>query len=159
MSVICSNWRCIAVCDFWSSALWDWNRASDPFLLGPAEDECGGQKVGRETHGRLPERGTGGCSQPLQTKHKSDISLLFCPLNRHIYDFTQHFARLHWSLTADVSLSLCVSLSAVPQSFTETLEAYTRQGFRVIALAHRQLESKLSWHKVQNLSRYASPHR
>ncbi|TMS10115.1 putative cation-transporting ATPase 13A3 [Larimichthys crocea] len=39
------------------------------------------------------------------------------------------------------------------RSFTETLETYTRQGFRVIALAHRQLESKLSWHKVQNLSR------
>ncbi|XP_041804878.1 probable cation-transporting ATPase 13A3 [Chelmon rostratus] len=41
----------------------------------------------------------------------------------------------------------------VPQSFTETLGTYTRQGFRVIALAHRQLESKLSWHKVQSLSR------
>lgn len=45
----------------------------------------------------------------------------------------------------------------VPQTFTETLEDYTRQGFRVIALAHRQLESKLSWHKVQSLSRYCTP--
>lgn len=42
---------------------------------------------------------------------------------------------------------------SVPQRFCETLESYTRQGFRVIALAHRQLESKLSWHKLQNLSR------
>ncbi|XP_077394633.1 polyamine-transporting ATPase 13A3-like [Festucalex cinctus] len=41
----------------------------------------------------------------------------------------------------------------VPQSFTETLETYTRQGFRVIALAHHQLDSALSWHKVQSLSR------
>ncbi|XP_061833687.2 polyamine-transporting ATPase 13A3-like [Nerophis lumbriciformis] len=41
----------------------------------------------------------------------------------------------------------------VPQSFTETLETYTRQGFRVIALAHHQLESKLLWQEVQNLSR------
>ncbi|XP_061879454.1 polyamine-transporting ATPase 13A3-like [Entelurus aequoreus] len=41
----------------------------------------------------------------------------------------------------------------VPQSFTETLETYTRQGFRVIALAHHQLESILSWPEVQNLSR------
>lgn len=49
--------------------------------------------------------------------------------------------------------------SSVPQSFTNTLETYTRQGFRVIALAHRQLESKLSWHKVQSLSRYISIHR
>ncbi|XP_051809518.1 polyamine-transporting ATPase 13A3-like isoform X1 [Acanthochromis polyacanthus] len=52
----------------------------------------------------------------------------------------------------EVVTSLCKQ-HTVPQNFTETLESYTRQGFRVIALAHRQLESKLSWHKVQNLSR------
>ncbi|KAI3375135.1 hypothetical protein L3Q82_021654 [Scortum barcoo] len=52
----------------------------------------------------------------------------------------------------EVVASLC-KLHTVPQSFTETLETYTRQGFRVIALAHRQLESKLSWHKIQSLSR------
>lgn len=51
---------------------------------------------------------------------------------------------------------VAVNFSSVPQSFTETLETYTRQGFRVIALAHRQLESKLSWHKVQGLSRYSN---
>uniref|UniRef100_A0A3Q3XDB8 Polyamine-transporting ATPase 13A3 n=1 Tax=Mola mola TaxID=94237 RepID=A0A3Q3XDB8_MOLML len=48
--------------------------------------------------------------------------------------------------------SLCKQ-HTVPQSFTETLETYTKQGFRVIALAHRQLEAKFSWHKVQSLSR------
>ncbi|XP_020566425.1 probable cation-transporting ATPase 13A3 isoform X3 [Oryzias latipes] len=52
----------------------------------------------------------------------------------------------------EVVASLC-KVHTVPQSFTETLESYTRQGFRVIALAHRQLEPKLSWHKVQSLSR------
>ncbi|XP_041848724.1 probable cation-transporting ATPase 13A3 isoform X2 [Melanotaenia boesemani] len=52
----------------------------------------------------------------------------------------------------EVVASLCKP-HTVPHSFTETLEGYTRQGFRVIALAHRQLESKLSWHKVQSLSR------
>ncbi|CAJ1071911.1 probable cation-transporting ATPase 13A3 isoform X1 [Xyrichtys novacula] len=52
----------------------------------------------------------------------------------------------------EVVANLCKQ-HTVPQSFTETLETYTRQGFRVIALAHRQLESKLSWHKVQSLSR------
>ncbi|XP_070701334.1 polyamine-transporting ATPase 13A3-like [Pempheris klunzingeri] len=52
----------------------------------------------------------------------------------------------------EVVASLCKQ-HTVPQSFTETLETYTRQGFRVIALAHQQLESKLSWHKVQSLSR------
>ncbi|KAM4551196.1 polyamine-transporting ATPase 13A3-like isoform 1-T1 [Odontesthes bonariensis] len=52
----------------------------------------------------------------------------------------------------EVVASLCKP-HTVPQSFTGTLESYTRQGFRVIALAHRQLDSKLSWHKVQSLSR------
>lgn len=42
---------------------------------------------------------------------------------------------------------------AVPGNFSEVLEGYTKQGFRVIALAHRRLESKLTWHKVQNINR------
>ncbi|XP_061696081.1 polyamine-transporting ATPase 13A3-like [Syngnathoides biaculeatus] len=41
----------------------------------------------------------------------------------------------------------------VPQNFTETLESYTRQGFRVIALAHHQLQSELSQLKIQSLCR------
>lgn len=41
----------------------------------------------------------------------------------------------------------------MPADFERVLEDYTRQGFRVIALAHRKLESKLSWHKVQNVAR------
>ncbi|KAM9790632.1 polyamine-transporting ATPase 13A3-like isoform 1-T1 [Syngnathus typhle] len=41
----------------------------------------------------------------------------------------------------------------VPQNFIETLETYTRHGLRVIALAHHQLESELSWSKLQSLSR------
>ncbi|XP_051930441.1 polyamine-transporting ATPase 13A3 isoform X1 [Hippocampus zosterae] len=41
----------------------------------------------------------------------------------------------------------------VPDNFAEVLEGYTKQGFRVIALAHRRLESKLTWHKVQNINR------
>lgn len=52
----------------------------------------------------------------------------------------------------EVVAGLCRE-DTVPEDFTQTLEAYTRQGFRVIALAHRQLEAKLSWHKVQNLNR------
>ncbi|XP_010902495.1 probable cation-transporting ATPase 13A3 isoform X2 [Esox lucius] len=52
----------------------------------------------------------------------------------------------------EVVVSLCRP-ETVPESFTETLESYTRQGFRVIALAHRHLEAKLSWHKIQNLNR------
>lgn len=41
----------------------------------------------------------------------------------------------------------------VPENFAAVLESYTKQGFRVIALAHRRLESKLTWHKVQNVNR------
>ncbi|KAF6734343.1 putative cation-transporting ATPase 13A3 [Oryzias melastigma] len=47
----------------------------------------------------------------------------------------------------EVVASLCKN-ETVPQDFAEVLEDYTKQGFRVIALAHRRLESKLSWHKV-----------
>lgn len=52
----------------------------------------------------------------------------------------------------EVVARLCKS-HTVPESFWETLEAYSTQGFRVIAVAHRQLDTKLSWHKVQALSR------
>lgn len=43
--------------------------------------------------------------------------------------------------------------TTVPEDFAEVLEDYTKQGFRVIALAHRRLESKLTFHKVQNINR------
>ncbi|XP_031430958.1 polyamine-transporting ATPase 13A3 [Clupea harengus] len=52
----------------------------------------------------------------------------------------------------EVVASLCKK-DSVPEDFPEVLEDYTKQGFRVIALAHRRLESKLSWHKVQNVNR------
>ncbi|KAM7387930.1 hypothetical protein PAMP_024137 [Pampus punctatissimus] len=52
----------------------------------------------------------------------------------------------------EVVASLCKK-ETVPEKFAEVLEDYTKQGFRVIALAHRRLESKLSWHKAQNISR------
>uniref|UniRef100_A0A3Q0S6Q6 Polyamine-transporting ATPase 13A3 n=1 Tax=Amphilophus citrinellus TaxID=61819 RepID=A0A3Q0S6Q6_AMPCI len=52
----------------------------------------------------------------------------------------------------EVVASLCKK-ETVPENFAEVLEGYTKQGFRVIALAHRRLESKLTWHKVQNINR------
>ncbi|KAM8771177.1 polyamine-transporting ATPase 13A3 isoform 2-T4 [Rhynchonycteris naso] len=52
----------------------------------------------------------------------------------------------------EVIASLCKP-ETVPVDFEQVLEGYTKQGFRVIALAHRKLESKLTWHKVQNISR------
>ncbi|XP_013855293.1 probable cation-transporting ATPase 13A3 isoform X2 [Austrofundulus limnaeus] len=52
----------------------------------------------------------------------------------------------------EVVASLCKK-ETVPEDFAEVLECYTKQGFRVIALARRRLEAKLSWHKVQNISR------
>ncbi|KAL4630733.1 putative cation-transporting ATPase 13A3 [Arapaima gigas] len=52
----------------------------------------------------------------------------------------------------EVVASLCKK-ETVPDDFSEVLENYTKQGFRVIALAHRRLESKLTWHRVQNVSR------
>ncbi|XP_057620031.1 polyamine-transporting ATPase 13A3 isoform X2 [Chionomys nivalis] len=54
----------------------------------------------------------------------------------------------------EVIASLCKP-ETVPIDFEKVLEDYTKQGFRVIALAHRKLESKLTWHKVQHISRDA----
>ncbi|NXL77436.1 AT133 ATPase, partial [Leptocoma aspasia] len=54
----------------------------------------------------------------------------------------------------EVIASLCKQ-ETVPVDFEHVLEEYTKQGFRVIALAHRKLESKLTWHKVQTISRDA----
>ncbi|XP_067398921.1 polyamine-transporting ATPase 13A3 isoform X3 [Emydura macquarii macquarii] len=54
----------------------------------------------------------------------------------------------------EVIASLCKQ-ETVPVDFETVLEDYTKQGFRVIALAHRKLESKLTWHKVQNINRDA----
>ncbi|XP_017370097.1 probable cation-transporting ATPase 13A3 isoform X1 [Cebus imitator] len=54
----------------------------------------------------------------------------------------------------EVIASLCKP-ETVPVDFQKVLEDFTKQGFRVIALAHRKLESKLTWHKVQNISRDA----
>ncbi|XP_067879690.1 polyamine-transporting ATPase 13A3-like isoform X2 [Heterodontus francisci] len=48
--------------------------------------------------------------------------------------------------------SLCKK-ETVPENFSDVLEKYTRQGLRVIALAHRKLEAKLTWHKVQSVNR------
>ncbi|XP_060054474.1 polyamine-transporting ATPase 13A3 isoform X2 [Erinaceus europaeus] len=54
----------------------------------------------------------------------------------------------------EIIANLCKP-ETVPVDFETVLEDYTKQGFRVIALAHRKLESKLTWHKVQNISRDA----
>ncbi|XP_058412074.1 polyamine-transporting ATPase 13A3 isoform X1 [Diceros bicornis minor] len=54
----------------------------------------------------------------------------------------------------EVIASLCKP-ETVPVDFESVLEDYTKQGFRVIALAHRKLEAKLTWHKVQNITRDA----
>ncbi|XP_072475002.1 polyamine-transporting ATPase 13A3 isoform X2 [Notamacropus eugenii] len=54
----------------------------------------------------------------------------------------------------EVIASLCKP-ETVPCDFEKVLEDYTKQGFRVIALAHRKLEAKLTWHKIQNINRDA----
>ncbi|XP_071805048.1 polyamine-transporting ATPase 13A3-like [Asterias amurensis] len=54
------------------------------------------------------------------------------------------------------SPELVASLSkmdTVPSDFQEQLNSYTQDGFRVLALATKQLDSKLSWHKLQQLNR------
>ncbi|XP_064610270.1 polyamine-transporting ATPase 13A3-like [Liolophura sinensis] len=49
-------------------------------------------------------------------------------------------------------ISLCKP-HTVPENFPEVLHQYTIQGFRVIALAYREFDSKLTWHQAQRISR------
>lgn len=48
--------------------------------------------------------------------------------------------------------SLCLP-NTVPGTFPELLKDYTLQGFRVIALAWKKLDPKLSWHHAQKIKR------
>ncbi|XP_033641842.1 probable cation-transporting ATPase 13A3 isoform X2 [Asterias rubens] len=48
--------------------------------------------------------------------------------------------------------SLCIR-ETVPLDFLEVLQSFTQQGYRVIALAWRPLDPKLSWHHSQRISR------
>ncbi|XP_047486397.1 polyamine-transporting ATPase 13A3-like isoform X3 [Penaeus chinensis] len=52
----------------------------------------------------------------------------------------------------EVIQSLCRPES-LPEDLGPILTQYTIQGFRVIALAHRTLETKLSWHAAQRIPR------
>ncbi|CAH1775580.1 unnamed protein product [Owenia fusiformis] len=42
---------------------------------------------------------------------------------------------------------------SIPEDFQQTLHRYTMQGFRVIALAWKPLDPKLTWHQSQRISR------
>ena len=48
----------------------------------------------------------------------------------------------------------CLSLLLVPAEFTNLLQFYTKQGFRVIGAAHKQLKVKID----QKYSLYIFPH-
>ncbi|XP_025081002.1 probable cation-transporting ATPase 13A3 isoform X3 [Pomacea canaliculata] len=48
--------------------------------------------------------------------------------------------------------SLCQE-NTLPHNFHHILHKYTVQGFRVLALAYRQLDSKITWHQVQRIGR------
>ncbi|KAK7028908.1 hypothetical protein SK128_015024 [Halocaridina rubra] len=52
----------------------------------------------------------------------------------------------------EVIQNLCVPES-LPKNLGSVLTQYTIQGFRVIALAHRTLDTKLSWHAAQRIPR------
>ncbi|XP_061189537.1 polyamine-transporting ATPase 13A3-like isoform X2 [Saccostrea echinata] len=48
--------------------------------------------------------------------------------------------------------SLCLQ-ETVPHEFPDILHRYTIQGYRVIALAYKKLDPKLTWHQAQRISR------
>uniref|UniRef100_UPI00358F840E polyamine-transporting ATPase 13A3 isoform X2 n=1 Tax=Myxine glutinosa TaxID=7769 RepID=UPI00358F840E len=48
--------------------------------------------------------------------------------------------------------TLCAQ-DTIPEDFLLILRGYTRKGFRVLGLAHRRLESKVTWHRLRSISR------
>lgn len=50
-------------------------------------------------------------------------------------------------------LSTLCRPSSIPEDFSVVLEKYTQEGYRVIALAYKDLEKKVSYLKVQKMSR------
>lgn len=50
---------------------------------------------------------------------------------------------------------MCVCICLVPDDFHDLLTYYTQQGYRVIALAHKQL-SRMTYVKIQRAQRYFS---
>ncbi|XP_052127712.1 polyamine-transporting ATPase 13A3 isoform X3 [Frankliniella occidentalis] len=49
-------------------------------------------------------------------------------------------------------VNICLP-ETVPENFSQVLSEFTSSGYRVIALAHKPLESKLTWPKVQRVKR------
>lgn len=49
-------------------------------------------------------------------------------------------------------VNICLP-ETVPENFSQVLSDFTSSGYRVIALAHKPLESKLSWPKAQRIKR------
>ena len=73
-------------------------------------------------------------------------------MNRNLY-----FASVCW-VSADFLFHSYLlnfhSYIAVPQEFQDILHRYTIQGYRVIAVAYKKLDPKLTWHQAQRVSRY-----
>ncbi|XP_062337237.1 polyamine-transporting ATPase 13A3-like isoform X3 [Osmerus eperlanus] len=137
-------------------------------LEEPTEEETALHNPIMPTVVRPPKQGAPGASQsasPSQNMELSELTAYEIGIVRQ-FPFSSALQRMsvvvrrlgekrmdaYLKGAPEVVASLCKQ-DTVPESFTETLESYTRQGFRVIALAHRQLEAKLSWHKVQSLNR------
>ena len=76
----------------------------------------------------------------INKKNKTEQLLPFLSINRSLKGF-------HLNIFMNVLIS-------VPENFHPMLHKYSVQGFRVIALAYRSLETKVNWHQVQRISRY-----
>lgn len=52
----------------------------------------------------------------------------------------------------EIICTLCQQ-SSIPANFASVLRSYTMRGFRVLALAHRVLDRRLTWHQMHRLKR------
>lgn len=74
----------------------------------------------------------------------------FCPsINLNLKNMLQMWQCYFKSILLDIS----VFSFTVPHEFHDILHRYTIQGYRVIALAHKKMDPKLTWHQAQRISR------
>jgi magnesium-transporting ATPase (P-type) len=74
-----------------------------------------------------------GSPEMIQSLSMPETSKLYCPISKR-----ETISNFGWLL--------------VPENYNQLLESYTKQGFRVIALAHRLVESQ-SINKLQKVQR------
>ncbi|BFZ23149.1 hypothetical protein BsWGS_26187 [Bradybaena similaris] len=96
----------------------------------------------------------------LQREHPFEVGIIrqfpFSSASQRMSVITRTMGEPHMEIYCKGAPEKIASLcrpETVPEDFPTVLHSYSIQGYRVIALAYRQMESKVTWHHVQRISR------